>query len=140
MSILIQFHSRLVRGEDSQANAALIIYVSVTINCISPSTKSKPFLFSIAQKCLCTQTHAQVSNQPTNRHCISKGYRETGKLAVKIIKCLNIQVNFLCCVFMCSCPIDGHTTHTCTRARTHTSNIRLNTSTQTRSPLASVLI
>lgn len=56
--------------------------------------------FSIAQKCLCTQTHAQVSNQLTNRRCISKGYRETGKLAVKIFKCLNIQVQFLCCVCM----------------------------------------
>lgn len=45
MRILIQFHSRLVRGEDSQAKAALISYFSVSINCISWSTKSKLCFF-----------------------------------------------------------------------------------------------
>lgn len=56
---LIQFHSRLVRGEDRQAKAALISHISVTINCISKSTKPNHFLLHS------TQTHAFVC---TNTH------------------------------------------------------------------------
>lgn len=40
---LIQFHSGLVRGEDSPAKAALISHISVTINCIRVSTKAGHF-------------------------------------------------------------------------------------------------
>lgn len=80
MSILIQFHSRLVRGEDSQANAALIIYVSVTINCISPSTKSKP-LFSPSHKNAYAHKHTlrfQISSQTDAAFQKAIGQEETG--------------------------------------------------------------
>lgn len=71
---LIQFHSGLVRDEDSRAKAALISHISVTINCISDPTKANHFLLHHTQTpAYCMYTHTNTHALPVFRKTLISG-------------------------------------------------------------------